>query len=204
MPRLARYLGRWILHSGWYPDRKIRLYRREQGHVGRRFRARKRAACDGRVGTWRATSCTSRANRSPSTSRPWTATPRWRPRNWRRARMSVPLWRLIAGSAWTFLKSLLPAARLSGWPRRADHRLHGGVLHVPEIRQSEKHELMRVLHLDAGEGDARRPVAGAAADRRAGREGVESTLLARAGSPLFEAAQRGGWRVEPLGYRARV
>jgi glycosyltransferase involved in cell wall biosynthesis len=28
MPRLARYLGRWILHSGWYPDRKIRLYRR--------------------------------------------------------------------------------------------------------------------------------------------------------------------------------
>lgn len=28
MPRLARYLGRWILHSGWYPDRKVRLYRR--------------------------------------------------------------------------------------------------------------------------------------------------------------------------------
>src|ERR1035441_8016886 len=24
--RLARYLGRWIYHSGWYPDRKIRLY----------------------------------------------------------------------------------------------------------------------------------------------------------------------------------
>ncbi len=29
MPRKSRYLGRWILHSGWYPDRKIRLYRRE-------------------------------------------------------------------------------------------------------------------------------------------------------------------------------
>ena len=28
MPRLARYLGRWIRHSGWYPDRKIRLYHR--------------------------------------------------------------------------------------------------------------------------------------------------------------------------------
>ena len=27
MPRLAQYLGRWILHSGWYPDRKVRLYR---------------------------------------------------------------------------------------------------------------------------------------------------------------------------------
>src|SRR5712692_1313383 len=28
MPRLARYLGRWILHCGWYPDRKVRLYHR--------------------------------------------------------------------------------------------------------------------------------------------------------------------------------
>jgi glycosyltransferase involved in cell wall biosynthesis len=27
-PRLAQYLGRWIRHSGWYPDRKIRLYRK--------------------------------------------------------------------------------------------------------------------------------------------------------------------------------
>jgi len=35
MPRLARYLGRWILHSGWYPDRKIRLYdRRKSSWVG--------------------------------------------------------------------------------------------------------------------------------------------------------------------------
>lgn len=30
MPRLAQYLGKWILHSGWYPDRKIRLYRRDK------------------------------------------------------------------------------------------------------------------------------------------------------------------------------
>ncbi|HUS07317.1 MAG TPA: glycosyltransferase family 2 protein [Bryobacteraceae bacterium] len=28
MPRLAQYLGKWILHSGWYPDRKIRFYHR--------------------------------------------------------------------------------------------------------------------------------------------------------------------------------
>jgi glycosyltransferase involved in cell wall biosynthesis len=33
MPRLARYLGKWILHSGWYPDRKVRLYHR----AGARF-----------------------------------------------------------------------------------------------------------------------------------------------------------------------
>ena len=35
VPRLAQYLGRWILHSGWYPDRKIRLYdRRKARWVG--------------------------------------------------------------------------------------------------------------------------------------------------------------------------
>lgn len=28
VPRLAKYMGRWILHSGWYPDRKVRLYDR--------------------------------------------------------------------------------------------------------------------------------------------------------------------------------
>lgn len=32
MPRMARYLGRWILHSGWYPDRKVRLYDRRKAH----------------------------------------------------------------------------------------------------------------------------------------------------------------------------
>jgi len=31
MPRMAQYCGRWILHSGWYPDRKVRLYHRERG-----------------------------------------------------------------------------------------------------------------------------------------------------------------------------
>ena len=34
-PRKARYLSRWILHSGWYPDRKVRLYdRRHAPWVG--------------------------------------------------------------------------------------------------------------------------------------------------------------------------
>jgi glycosyltransferase involved in cell wall biosynthesis len=31
MPRLTQYLGRWILHGGWYPDRKVRLYDRTRG-----------------------------------------------------------------------------------------------------------------------------------------------------------------------------
>jgi glycosyltransferase involved in cell wall biosynthesis len=31
MPRRAFYLGKWIGHSGWYPDRKLRLYHRRKG-----------------------------------------------------------------------------------------------------------------------------------------------------------------------------
>jgi len=30
MPRLAFYRGRWIRHSGWYPDHKLRLYDRRR------------------------------------------------------------------------------------------------------------------------------------------------------------------------------
>jgi glycosyltransferase involved in cell wall biosynthesis len=30
MPRLTFYLGRWIKHSGWYPDYKLRLYDRNR------------------------------------------------------------------------------------------------------------------------------------------------------------------------------
>jgi glycosyltransferase involved in cell wall biosynthesis len=31
MPRLCFYMGRWIKHSGWYPDYKLRLYNRTTG-----------------------------------------------------------------------------------------------------------------------------------------------------------------------------
>ena len=34
MPRLSRYLGRWIRHGGWYPDRKVRLVRRGKAAWG--------------------------------------------------------------------------------------------------------------------------------------------------------------------------
>lgn len=34
MPRLCSYLGGWIRHGNWYPDRQLRLFNREQGHWG--------------------------------------------------------------------------------------------------------------------------------------------------------------------------
>ncbi len=32
LPRLSHYLNRWIRHGGWYPDRKVRLIRKNCGH----------------------------------------------------------------------------------------------------------------------------------------------------------------------------
>ena len=32
--RLTNYCGRWIRHSGWYPDTKLRLWDRRKGHWG--------------------------------------------------------------------------------------------------------------------------------------------------------------------------
>jgi glycosyltransferase involved in cell wall biosynthesis len=30
IPRLVFYLGRWVRHSGWYPDRRVRLFRKDK------------------------------------------------------------------------------------------------------------------------------------------------------------------------------
>lgn len=41
MNRMTNYCGRWIKHSGWYPDTKLRLYDRKKGKwVGRKIHER--------------------------------------------------------------------------------------------------------------------------------------------------------------------
>ena len=49
MPRMAQYMGRWILHGGWYPDRKIRLYNRTRAKWEGDF-VHESVKVDGRVG----------------------------------------------------------------------------------------------------------------------------------------------------------
>jgi len=49
MPRMAKYLGRWIRHSGWYPDRKVRLYDRRKGQWQGAY-VHESVKVDGRVG----------------------------------------------------------------------------------------------------------------------------------------------------------
>jgi glycosyltransferase involved in cell wall biosynthesis len=34
MPRMTCYLGKWIRHGEWYPDRQLRLWDRRRGHWG--------------------------------------------------------------------------------------------------------------------------------------------------------------------------
>ena len=52
VPRLAQYLGRWILHSGWHPDRKVRLYDRRRARWAGDF-VHESVQVDGRVGQFR-------------------------------------------------------------------------------------------------------------------------------------------------------
>jgi glycosyltransferase involved in cell wall biosynthesis len=49
MPRMAQYLGRWIRHSGWYPDLKVRLYDRRRAHWEGEF-VHEAVKVEGRVG----------------------------------------------------------------------------------------------------------------------------------------------------------
>ncbi len=49
MPRMAQYLGRWIRHSGWYPDRKVRLYDRRKARWEGEF-VHESVRVDGQIG----------------------------------------------------------------------------------------------------------------------------------------------------------
>jgi len=49
-PRLVWYLGRWIYHGDWYPDTKLRLFRKDQGQCGGQ-EPHDRILVDGRVKT---------------------------------------------------------------------------------------------------------------------------------------------------------
>jgi glycosyltransferase involved in cell wall biosynthesis len=48
VPRLSSYLGRWIRHGTWYPDRKLRLFDRRRGGWGGRD-PHDRVEVDGKV-----------------------------------------------------------------------------------------------------------------------------------------------------------
>ena len=129
MPRLARYLGRWILHSGWYPDRKMRLYDRRKGRWVGEF-VHESVQVDGRVGQLESNilhfTCESLSEHVKTMERYTTLAAQ----EIAVRKIKVPLWRVLVDPQWTFLKSYRAAARFPRRARGIDHRIHGGILHV--------------------------------------------------------------------------
>jgi glycosyltransferase involved in cell wall biosynthesis len=104
MPRLARYLGRWILHSGWYPDRKVRLYHRAKASWVGEF-VHETVHAKGRVGHLESNilhfTCDSLSEHLRTLDRYTTLAAQ----EIASRKLKVPLHRIVADPAWTFLKS---------------------------------------------------------------------------------------------------
>jgi glycosyltransferase involved in cell wall biosynthesis len=104
MPRLARYLGKWIFHSGWYPDRKVRLYHRTTARwVGDFVHESVRAS--GRVGHLNSNllhyTCDSLSEHLKTLDRYTTLAAQ----ELAARRLHVPVHKMIFDPAWTFVKT---------------------------------------------------------------------------------------------------
>ena len=106
MPRLANYLGRWILHSGWYPDRKVRLYDRRKAKWVGSF-VHESVHVHGRVGHLESNilhfTCESLSEHVKTMDRYTTLAAQ----DLAARKVAVPLWRLILDPLWTFWKTYL-------------------------------------------------------------------------------------------------
>jgi glycosyltransferase involved in cell wall biosynthesis len=104
MPRLARYLGRWIYHSGWYPDRKVRLYHRDQATWVGDF-VHESVQARGQVGHLQSNilhfTCESLSEHVKTMDRYTTLAAQ----ELAARKVKVPLPRIIADPAWTFVKT---------------------------------------------------------------------------------------------------
>jgi len=106
MPRMAQYLGKWIRHSGWYPDRKVRLYDRRSARWTGEY-VHESVAVDGPVGQLRSNllhfTCDSLSAHLKTLDRYTTlAAQEVIARNRQR-----PAYRLAIDPAWTFVRAYL-------------------------------------------------------------------------------------------------
>ena len=140
MPRLAQYLGRWILHSGWYPDRKVRLFdRRKAKWVGEFVHESVKV-----YGACRASQIKSVAL-SPATRlsqhlRSMDSYTTLAAQELVSNHKVITVRLLLFEPPWTFLQDLFPSTRVPRWGRRPHDRIHGGPLQFPEIFQGASHE----------------------------------------------------------------
>ena len=184
MPRMAQYLGRWIRHSGWYPDRKVRLYDRRKAQWQGEY-VHESVRLTGTRGDLHGAilhfTCDSLSEHLQTLDRYTTLASQELLAKGERPGMA----RLIADPAWTFLRTFLLRRGLSGWLPGAGDRLYGSDVHISEVRQGSR---MRTLHLDTGremrggQWQVLRLVRGLV------QRGGMPTLMAPEGSPLFRAA----------------
>ena len=104
MPRQAQYLGRWILHSGWYPDRKVRLYNRLKAQWVGDF-VHESVQPKGRVGHLHSNilhfTCDSLSEHLRTLDRYTTLSAE----ELVSRKVQVSIWRLIVDPPWTFVKA---------------------------------------------------------------------------------------------------
>ncbi len=141
MPRMAQYLGRWILHSGWYPDRKVRLYDRRKANWVGDF-VHESVQVEGSVGHLKSNLLHSHVRidfRAPENDGPVYDA------RGAGGRVEQAEGGLAESDPRAYL-DVPPYVSLeigiSGRPRGPHDRLYGRDLHVFEIRQSEEHELV--------------------------------------------------------------
>jgi glycosyltransferase involved in cell wall biosynthesis len=106
MPRMAQYLGKWILHGGWYPDRKVRLYDRRKARWKGDF-VHESVEVNGRIGHLESNllhfTCDSLSEHLKTMDRYTTLAAQEIVA--RGEKIGWP--RLIAGPAWTFLRTFV-------------------------------------------------------------------------------------------------
>ena len=105
-PRLAQYLGRWILHSGWYPDRKVRFFDRRRARWAGST-VHESVEVDGRVGHLKSNllhfTCSSLSEHLRSLDNYTTLAAQEMAARGKR----VSLIRLLLDPPWTFLRTYL-------------------------------------------------------------------------------------------------
>ena len=106
MPRLARYLGRWIYHAGWYPDRKIRLYHRAKARWVGDF-VHESVRSNGRVGNLESDilhfTCDSLSEHLRTLDRYTTLAAQ----ELAASKVPVPIWSLIFDPPWNFVRAYI-------------------------------------------------------------------------------------------------
>ncbi len=106
MPRLAQYCGRWIRHSGWYPDRKVRLYHRGRALWAGEF-VHESVQVEGSIGLLEGNllhfTCNSIAEHRKTLDRYTTLAAR----DLVARGAPLPYWKLVLHPAWTFLRTYL-------------------------------------------------------------------------------------------------